>query len=94
MEVLQVLQVHHYPMLLCCCCYLDQYARFKFILLTPACTRPHTKSANDSFGSGLEVELVRRLRRVRAQPAIWSFSSHIQSTSGSQYKRPCKCLLV
>lgn len=31
-----------------------QYARFNFILLTPACTRPHTKSANDSFGSGLE----------------------------------------
>lgn len=79
----------------------DQYARFNFILLTPACTRPHTKSANDSFGSGLKnraVELVRRLRRVRAQPAICSFFvSHSKCevrVVGSRYKRPYKCLLA
>lgn len=58
----------------------------------PACTRPHTKSANDSFGSGLEnraVELVRRLRRVRAQPAIWSYFGLTRESN----KRPYKLLL-
>jgi hypothetical protein len=74
------------------------YARFNFIFLTPACTRPHTKSANDSFGSGLEnraVELVRRLRRVRAQPAIWSlFGLTRESTSIVPSRSKCPYMYV